>query len=83
MMIDVVLFILFLVHCSLPFFFFFNIPYFSFFFLRVLFIFIYLAVLGLCCCIWAISSCSEQGLLFIAMCRLLIAVASLVVEHRL
>ena len=29
------------------------------------------------------SSCGEQGLLFIAVCRLLIAVTSLVVEHRL
>ena len=31
----------------------------------------------------AFSSCHEQGLLFIAVCRLLIAVTSLVVEHRL
>ena len=29
------------------------------------------------------SSCSEEGLLFIAVCRLLIAVASPVAEHRL
>ena len=29
------------------------------------------------------SSCSEQGLLFVAVCGLLIAVASLVVEHGL
>ena len=27
------------------------------------------------------SNCGEQGLLFVAVCRLLIAVASLVVEH--
>ena len=34
-----------------------------------------MAELGLCCCVWAFSSCSEWGLL--------IAVASLVVEHEL
>ena len=32
---------------------------------------------------WAFSSCSEQGLLFIAARGLLIAVASLVAEHGL
>ena len=48
----------------------------------VLFI-LFLAVLGLHCCGWASSSCSEQGLLFIVVHRLLIAVASLVAEHRL
>ena len=42
-----------------------------------------LAALGLCCCARAFSSCSERGLLFVADCRLLIAVASLVVEHEL
>ena len=42
-----------------------------------------MAVLGLRCCTQALSSCGEQGLLFIAVHRLLIAVASLVVEHRL
>ena len=31
----------------------------------------------------AISSCGEQGLLFVAMCWLLIEVASLIAEHRL
>ena len=30
-------------------------------------------VLGLCCCAWAFSSCSEQGLLFLAVLRLLTA----------
>ena len=29
------------------------------------------------------SSCGERGLLFVAVCRLLIAVASLVAEYRL
>ena len=38
-------------------------------------------VLGLCCCTWAFSSCGEWGLLFAAVCRFLIAVASLVAEH--
>ena len=42
-----------------------------------------MAVLGLCCCVWAFSSCGERGLLFIAVHRLLIVVASLVVEHGL
>ena len=35
------------------------------------------------CCLWDFSSCSEPGLLILAMCRLLVAVASLVSEHRL
>ena len=39
--------------------------------------------LGLHCCTWAFSSCSERGLLFIEMRGLLIAVASLVAEHGL
>ena len=46
-------------------------------------LFLFLAVLGLRCCAWAFSSCSEQGLLLVAVHRLLIAVASLVAEHRL
>ena len=45
--------------------------------------FYFLAVLGLCCCAWAFSGCGEQGLLFVALHRLLIAVASLVAEHGL
>ena len=32
---------------------------------------------------WAFSSCGERGLLFVAVHELLIAVASLVVEHGL
>ena len=39
--------------------------------------------LGLRCCTRAFSSCGEQGLLFVAVRGLLIAVASLVVEHGL
>ena len=42
-----------------------------------------LAALGLCCCARAFSSCRERGLLFVVVRWLLIAVASLVVEHRL
>ena len=42
-----------------------------------------LAALGLRCRAQAFSSCSERGLLFIAVRGLLTAVASLVVEHRL
>ena len=37
-----------------------------------------MAVLGLCCCTQAFSSCGEGGLLFTAVRRCLIAVASLV-----
>ena len=48
-----------------------------------LFIFIFLAALCLHCCMRAFSSCGEQGLLFIVVCGLLIAVASLVAEHGL
>ena len=44
-------------------------------FLINLFIFIYLAALGLYCCTWAV--------LFVTVHGLLIAVASLVVEHEL
>ena len=42
-----------------------------------------LVVLGLCCYMQAFSSCGERGLLFVAVCRLLIAMASLAMEHRL
>ena len=42
-----------------------------------------LAVLGLCCCARASSSCCERGLRYVAVGRLLIAVASLVAEHGL
>ena len=45
--------------------------------------FFFLAALGLYCCAQAFSSCSERGLLFIVVHRLLIAVASLVAEHGL
>ena len=43
----------------------------------------FLAVLHLRCCVQAFSSCGERGILFTAVHRLLVAVASLVAEHRL
>ena len=49
----------------------------------IYFIYLFLAALGLCCCTQAFSSCGEQGLLFVAVRGLLIAVASLVAENRL
>ena len=52
----------------------------SFFFFLI---YLFLAALGLCCCVWAFSSCGERGLLFVAVCGLLIAVASLAAEHGL
>ena len=47
------------------------------------FIYLFLAAFGLHCCTQAFCSGGEQGLLFIVVRRLLIAMASLVVEHRL
>ena len=50
----------------------------------IFFLVIYLlAVLGLCCCVRAFSSCGERGLLFIVVRGLLVAVAALVAEHGL
>ena len=48
-----------------------------------MFIYLFLAALGLCCCAWAFSSCGERGLLFVVVHGLLIVVASLVAEHGL
>ena len=49
-----------------------------------IFLFIYfLAASCLRCCAWTFSSCGKWGRLFIAVCRLLIVVASLVAEHGL
>ena len=42
-----------------------------------------MAALGLHCCAWSFSTGGEQGLLFAAVHRFLIAVASFVEEHRL
>ena len=55
---------------------------FFYYFLKDLFIYL-LATLGLRCCVQAFSSCGERGLLFVMVHGLLIAVASLVAEHRL
>ena len=56
---------------------------FLFVFLINLVIYLFLAALGLRSCAQVFSSCGEQGLLFVAVRRLLIAVASPVAEHRL
>ena len=48
-----------------------------------IFIYLLLAALGLHCCVRAFSTCGEQGLLFVAVRGLLVAVASLVAEHGL
>ena len=50
-----------------------NLPVLFFFNVFILF----LAALCLRCCAWAFSSCGEQGLLFVVVCGLLVAVASL------
>ena len=42
---------------------------------------LFLVVLCLHCCVWAFSSCGEQGLLFLAVHGLLTVVASLLVEQ--
>ena len=55
----------------------------SFFKKFIYFIYLFLTTLGLHCCAQAFSSCNERGLLFVAVCGLLIAVASLAVEHGL
>ena len=55
-----------------------------FFFLKFIYlIYLVLAALGLRCRAWAFSSCGEQGLLFVVVHGLLIAMPSLVAEHRL
>ena len=53
----------------------------SFFFF--LFIYLFLAVLGLRFCARAFSSCGERGPVFVAVCGPLTVAASLVAEHRL
>ena len=54
-----------------------------FFFFINLFIYLFLAALGLHFCVRAFSSCSERGPLFIAVRGPLTIAASLVAEHRL
>ena len=48
----------------------------------IYFIYLFLAALGLRCCVQAFSSCGERGLLFVVVRVLLTEVASLV-EHGL
>ena len=48
-----------------------------------LFIYLFMAVLGLRFCVRAFSSCGKRGPLFIVVRRPLTIAASLVVEHRL
>ena len=52
---------------------------FSMFFLKI---YLFLATLGLHCCARAFSSCGKRELLLVAVHGLLIAVASLVAEHK-
>ena len=51
-----------------------------FFFYIYKFIYLFLAALGLCCCVQAFSSCNERGLLLVVVCGLLVVVASFVAE---
>ena len=48
-----------------------------------IYFYLFLAALGLLCCVQAFSGCGERGLLSVAVHGLLIAVASLVAEHGL
>ena len=48
---------------------------------NLFYLFLFLAVLGLHFCTRAFSSCGERGLLFVALRRPLLAVASLVAEQ--
>ena len=52
-------------------------------FLKINFIYLFLAALGLPCCARAFSGCGERGLLSVAVCGFLLAVASLVAKHGL
>ena len=53
-----------------------------FFFFFNLFIYLFMVASGLRCCMRAFCSCSERGLLFVAVRGLLIAVASLYCRAR-
>ena len=53
------------------------------FYTFIFFIYLFLAALGIRCCVQAFSSCGKRGLFFIVVCGPLIAVASLVAEHGL
>ena len=60
-----------------------GIPLFIYFFNFYLFIYLFLAVLGLRFCARALSSCGERGPLFITVRGPLTIAASLVAEHKL
>ena len=60
-----------------------NLGTYSIFFFLNLWVYLFMAVLGLRFCARAFSSCGERGPLFIAMRGPLIIAASLVAEHRL
>ena len=51
--------------------------------LQFLFIYSFMAVLGLCCYTQALPSCGKWRLLFLVVCGFLIAMASIVAEHGL
>ena len=53
------------------------------FFLKFYLVIYFFGSVGSSCCVRAFSSCGKRGLLFVAVRGLLIAVAFLVVEHRL
>ena len=53
------------------------------FLINYLFIYLFLAMLGLRFCVRAFSSCGKRGPLFTAVRRPLTIVASLVAQHRL
>ena len=53
------------------------------FFKNLFYLYLFLAALGLRCCVRALTSGGEQGLLFVAMHGLLTAMASLVAKHGL
>ena len=73
--------------CLLPFLFFLEVSQsrlqIAEFLVHLLFIYLFLAVLGLHFCAWASSSCGKRGPLFIAVRGPLTIAASLVAEHRL
>ena len=50
------------------------------FFFYFIYIYLFLAMLRLHCCTQAFSTCIEWGLLMVAVCGLLIAMASLVAD---
>ena len=54
-----------------------------YFFNKFIYLFLFSAVLGLRRCVRAFSSCGKQGLFFVVLSGLLIAVASLGAEHGL